>query len=158
MSSSLRTSFLSAAAAAAILLPATVRAAVPQLEGYNLTWSDEFEGAGGQLPDEALWRMTTGTSYPGGAANFGTGEIQTYTADTANCQLTGNGTLQIKAIKSGSAWTSARIETQLSDFMAEAGGKLWIEGRLSLPDVGENGIGYWPAFWTLGGDFRDTFT
>lgn len=154
--SSLRTSLLAAAAAA--VLPATVRAAVPQLEGYNLTWSDEFEGAAGSLPDSSKWLMTTGTSYPGGAANFGTGEIQTYTSDPANCQLTGNGTLQITAIKTGSAWTSSRIETQQTDFMAEAGGKLWIEGRLSLPDVGENGIGYWPAFWTLGGDFRGVYT
>lgn len=146
-------------AAAAAVLPATIRAASPPtMEGYNLTWSDEFEGAAGSLPDSANWLMTTGTSYPGGAANFGTGEIQTYTADPANCQQTGNGSLAITAIKSGSAWTSSRIETQRTDFMAEAGGKLWIEGRLSLPNVGENGIGYWPAFWTLGSDFRGVYT
>lgn len=144
--------------AASAILPAVIRAAVPQHDGYNLTWSDEFTGSAGSLPDETNWLMTTGTSYPGGAANFGTGEIQTYTSDPANCKLSGNGTLQITAIKEGTAWTSARIETQRTDFMAEAGGKMMIEGRLSLPDVGENGIGYWPAFWTLGNDFRGTYT
>lgn len=151
----MRTSLLAAAAATVVVV---VHAAVPQQEGYKLTWSDDFAGAAGALPDSAKWLMTTGTSYPGGAANFGTGEIQTYTAEPDNCQLTGNGTLKITAIKSGTAWTSSRIETQRSDFMAVDGGKLWIEGRLSLPDMGENGIGYWPAFWTLGEDFRGNYT
>lgn len=151
---SIKASIISASA----LLPALVLAKVPQVEGYNLTWSDEFEGSAGSLPDSANWIMTTGTSYPGGAENFGTGEIQTYTSDPSNCQLSGNGTVKITAIKSGSAWTSSRIETQRTDFMAEAGGKMRIQGSLSLPDVGENGIGYWPAFWTLGSDFRGTYT
>lgn len=33
-----------------------------------------------------------------------------------------------------------------------------IQGRLQLPALGQNGLGYWPAFWTLGGNFRDNVT
>lgn len=135
-----------------------VHAVVPSVEGFTLTWSDDFTGSAGALPDSANWLMSTGTSYPGGAANWGTGEIQTYTSDPANVKLSGNGTVQITALKSGTAWTSARIETQRTDFMAKDGGKLRIQGRLSLPEVTANGIGYWPAFWTLGSDFRGNYT
>lgn len=134
------------------------QAAVPTIDGFTLTWSDDFVGTANSLPNTANWIFTTGTSYPGGAANFGTGEIQTYTSSTENLALTGNGTLGITARKDASgAWTSSRIETQRTDFACAAGGKLRIVGSLSLPPLGANGIGYWPAFWALGGQFRGNY-
>ncbi|POS77479.1 glycosyl hydrolase family 16 [Diaporthe helianthi] len=132
-------------------------AVVPEVEGFKLTWSDDFVGQANSLPNPANWLISTGTSYPGGASNWGTGEIQTYTSDPANLKISGNGTLQITAIKTGTAWTSARIETQRTDFLAQAGGKMRIQGSLNLPDMGEACVGYWPAFWTLGSDFRGNF-
>ena len=113
--------------------PAAVRAAVPTVNGFTLAWSDDFEGAAGSLPKSENWIFTTGTSYPGGAANFGTGEIQTYTKDPANVQLDGKGNVKITAIKNGQAWTSARIETQRKDFLAPAGGKSKCQLSLSFP-------------------------
>jgi beta-glucanase (GH16 family) len=134
------------------------QAAVPTIEGFTLTWSDDFVGAANSLPNTANWLFSTGTSYPGGAANWGTGEIQTYTSSTENLALTGNGTLGITARRDAAgAWTSARVETRRTDFACASGGKMRIVGSLLLPPLGANGIGYWPAFWALGGQFRGNY-
>ncbi|KAK8015415.1 endo-1-3-beta-glucanase [Apiospora arundinis] len=142
---------------AAVAAPSMVQAAVPAVSGFTVAWSDDFEGAAGSLPKAENWIFTTGTSYPGGAANFGTGEIQTYTKDPKNVQVDGQGALKITAIKNGEAWTSARIETQRKDFMAPVGGKMRIQASLKTPKVA-NPLGYWPAFWTLGAAFRGVYT
>lgn len=52
-------------------------AAVPTIDGFTLTWSDDFVGTANSLPNTADWTPMTGTSYPGGAANWGTNEIET---------------------------------------------------------------------------------
>ena len=52
-------------------------------------------------------------------------------------------------------WTSARIETQRADFKPPAGGVMRIESRIQMPNVtGAAALGYWPAFWALGGPYR----
>lgn len=61
---------------AAGLLP-FANAAVPTIDGFTLTWSDDFVGTANSLPNTADWTAMTGTSYPGGAANWGTNEIET---------------------------------------------------------------------------------
>ncbi|KAH6988419.1 family 16 glycosyl hydrolase [Ilyonectria destructans] len=144
-------------AALAAFLPA-IRAAVPAIAGFSLTWSDDFVGTANGLPNLANWIVDTGTSYPGGPSQWGTSEIQVYTSSTSNLKLNGNGALQITAIRDAAGgWTSARIETQRSNFMAAAGGKMRIQASLNLPVVGSNGIGYWPAFWTLGSAYRGNY-
>lgn len=65
-----------AALATSSLLSFT-RAAVPSIEGFTTTWSDDFEGSAYSQPDTAKWKAMTGTQYEGGAANWGTNEIQT---------------------------------------------------------------------------------
>lgn len=143
--------------ALAAFLPA-IRAAVPDIAGFSLTWSDDFVGTANGLPNLANWIVDTGTSYPGGPSQWGTSEIQVYTSSTSNLKLNGNGALQITAIRDAAGgWTSARIETQRSNFMAAAGGKMRIQASLNLPVVGSNGIGYWPAFWTLGSAYRGNY-
>ncbi|KAK7434394.1 hypothetical protein CaCOL14_013013 [Colletotrichum acutatum] len=135
-----------------------VHGAVPTIPGFSLTWSDDFVGSANSLPNTGNWIIDAGTSYPGGPANWGTGEIQTYTSSVNNLRLNGNGALQITAIKASSgSWTSARIESQRGDFMAQAGGKMRVQASLNLPVVGSNGIGYWPAFWTLGNAYRGNY-
>jgi hypothetical protein len=108
----------------------------------------------------ANWLYDLGTSYPGGAANWGTGEVETMTNSTANLFQDGAGHLQIKPIRSASgAWTSGRIETQRNDFQPPAGGKLRIQASLQQPNVsGAAAAGYWPAFWALGAPFRGNYT
>lgn len=128
--------------------------------GFTITWSDEFNGTAGTLPTAANWLIDLGTSYPGGAAQFGTGEIETYTNDPANVAVNGDGILEITPLRdSTGAWTSARIETVETDFTAAAGKILQIEARISMPSVtGTPAIGYWPAFWALGSAFRGVYT
>lgn len=122
-------------------------------------WREDFEGAAGSPPSSENWIIDTGTSYPGGPANWGTGERQTYTDSPENLKLDGNGNLSITALRDGGGgWSSGRIETQRTDFAAPDGGLMRIEARMQLPNVsGDAALGYWPAFWTLGAEYRGNY-
>ncbi|MEV0720163.1 carbohydrate-binding protein [Asanoa sp. NPDC050611] len=145
---------------AAVATAVTANASVPATpSGWTLAWSDDFNGSANSLPSSANWIIDTGTGYPGGPGNWGTGEIQTYTNSTSNLSLDGSGNLRITPIRNGSGqWTSARIETQRSNFKAPSGGVLRIEGRIQMPNVtGAQAAGYWPAFWALGAPYRGNY-
>jgi beta-glucanase (GH16 family) len=136
------------------------RAAVPPTPtGWSLSFSDDFTGSAGTLPSGGNWIFDTGHSYPGGPGNWGTGEIQNYTANPSNVSLDGNGNLRITPLRDGAGnWTSARIETQRTNFKAAEGGILRIEGRIQMPNVtGNAALGYWPAFWALGSPYRGNY-
>jgi beta-glucanase (GH16 family) len=150
---------VTAAAAVAAALTIAANAAVPPPPtGWTLAWSDDFNGAAGSLPSSTNWQIDLGHGYPGGPANWGTGEIQNYTSSTSNLSLDGAGNLRITPRRSGTAWTSARIETRRADFKAPAGGILRIEGRIQMPNVtGSAALGYWPAFWALGSPYRGNY-
>ncbi|KAJ5008574.1 Glucan endo-1,3-beta-glucosidase A1 [Colletotrichum sp. SAR 10_66] len=143
---------------AAILLALPIaQAQVPDIAGFSKTWFDDFTGSRGALPSSGNWIIDTGTSYPGGPANWGTGEVQTYTNSPSNVATNGQGNLVITAIKNAKgAWTSARIETKQT-FMAPAGKKMRVQASLKLPNLGGGGVGYWPAFWTLGAAYRGNY-
>ncbi len=149
-------------AAAALLLAAlgvaaAAEAAVPPPPaGWSQVFLDDFNGAAGSRVNTGNWRYTTGTSYPGGPANFGTGEVETMTDSTANVSLDGAGNLRITPQRDGAGrWTSGRIETQRSDFQPPAGGTLRVQARIQQPNViGAGALGYWPAFWMLGAPYR----
>src|SRR5205809_5922214 len=121
---------LFAVAAAVVLLTAalsgrtTANAAVPPTQpGWTLMFSDDFNGAAGSGVS-GNWRLTTGTSYPGGPAQFGTGEVETMTADRSNVALDGSGNLRITPQRGGpTGWTSARIGPNRDDFQPPARGK-----------------------------------
>ena len=124
--------------------------------GWKTEWSDDFAGPAGVRPSAANWLTDTGTSYPGGAAAWGTGEVESFTKDPANVALDGHGHLRITAIRDGNgAWTSGRLETTRTNFQPAPGQTLRIEARIKAPNGGQ---GYWPAFWMLGKDFRGTYT
>jgi len=145
---------------AAVITAITATAAVPPPpSGWTLVWSDDFNGTSGTLPASANWIIDTGTGYPGGPPNWGTGEIQTYTASTANLNLDGAGNLRITPLRNTSgAWTSARVETRKADFKPADGRILRIESRLQMPNVtGSAALGYWPAFWALGSPYRGNY-
>jgi beta-glucanase (GH16 family) len=105
-------------------------------KNWQLTWSDEFEGEAGQLPDATKW------TYDLGNSGFGNNELQNYTNNPENVSLDGNGNLVITAIKNGNSYTSARVKTQ-GKFNQQYGR---FEARLITP----YGQGIWPAFWMLG--------
>ncbi|WP_309642097.1 glycoside hydrolase family 16 protein [Flavobacterium sp.] len=114
-----------------------------QLDNRNwqLSWSDEFDGSIGQLPDATKWGFDLGT----GSNGWGNQELQNYTNRAENVSMDGNGNLVITAKKEslgGSQYTSARIKTQ--NLFSQTYGR--FEARLKTP----YGQGLWPAFWMLG--------
>jgi hypothetical protein len=116
--------------------------------GFITTFSDNFAGAAGSAPNSANWFYDEGTG-------FGTGEIETMTNSTANCSLDGNGDLKLTAIESGTSWTSCRLESQLDNFYAVPGGQMIMEASVEQPNPASgDGLGYWPAFWSLGSPGR----
>ena len=130
-------------------------AAVPSAPaGWTTVFSDDFNGAAGTGLNTANWLYDTGTSYSGGAANWGTGEVETATSSTTNVYQDGSGHLVIKPVRDASGnWTSGRVETQRTDFAAPAGGELELSASLQQPNPA-SGSGYWPAFWALGAAAR----
>lgn len=142
------------------ILPKLATAGLPPISGsgYNhVLFSDDFTGAAGQPPNPNKWMIDTGTQYPNGPSQWGTGEIETYTNNPANVKLSGKGNLQITPIKAADgSWTSGRIETIKDNFFPPAGGKMKVEANVRMPAVTpQNGLGYWPAFWMLGSGYRN---
>ena len=135
-----------AALAALILTFGLFQSPQQQTNNWVLTWSDEFNGPDGALPDETKWAVQTGGN------GWGNNELQYYTARRENVRQE-NGNLLIEAIKEQFAgpdgvqrkYTSARI-TSAGRFSQQYGR---FEARIKLPF----GQGIWSAFWLLGNDF-----
>ncbi|MGW2235597.1 glycoside hydrolase family 16 protein [Streptomyces sp. NPDC001759] len=127
--------------------------------GWTQVFADDFNGSAGTGVNTSNWLYDTGTSYPGGAANWGTGEVESMTNSTNNVALDGSGNLKITPLRDGAGnWTSGRIETNRTDFQPPAGGKLRVEARIQMPNVtGNAAAGYWPAFWMLGAPYRGNY-
>src|SRR5690348_5943355 len=68
------------------------------LGAWSLQFADEFNGSGAL--NGANWLYDTGHNYPGGAGNWGTGEIENMTTSTANVNQTG-GHLAITPLRDG---------------------------------------------------------
>lgn len=106
---------------------------------WILTWSDEFDGAAGVLPDATKWTFDIGNG------GWGNQELQYYTNRPENVSLDGTGNLVITAKSEsfgGASFTSARIKTQ--GLFTQTYGR--FEARIKTP----YGPGIWPAFWMLG--------
>jgi hypothetical protein len=120
--------FAAAAVTAMVVAAPTPASAVPAPPaGYTVVFGDDFNGAAGTRLNETNWQYDLGTSYPGGAANWGTGEVETMTSNSANVSMDGAGHLAITPLRyAAGRWTSARIETRRTDFQPPAGGKMRI--------------------------------
>ena len=124
--------------------PTMTQAAAPP--GYNLVWSDEFNGAVGSAPNPANW------TYDLGGGGWGNKEQEIYTSSNAVIAADSGATdgfaLDIFSSTDGTHYYSSRIKTQ--------GLRSWqygyIEVRAKVPPGGASYQGYWPAFWTLGPD------
>jgi len=127
---------VAALAAASVVCGGKTAAVSPSPAPGTTAWSDEFDGAAGSLPDASKW------TYDLGAGGWGNQELQTYTNQTENVHLDGQGHLVIHVSSTPSGYTSARLKTQ-GKFTTQYGR---IEARAKLP----SGQGLWPAFWMLG--------
>ncbi|MFE7447580.1 glycoside hydrolase family 16 protein [Streptomyces chartreusis] len=147
------------AAATTVAVPSANASAPTPPSGWTQVFLDDFQGAAGSGVNTSNWQYATGKGYPGGPANWGTGEIETMTNSTNNVSLDGNGNLRITPRRDASGnWTSGRIETNRTDFQPPTGGKLRVESRIQVPNVtGAAAKGYWPAFWMLGGPYRGNY-
>ncbi|WP_194925965.1 acyltransferase family protein [Catenulispora pinisilvae] len=144
--------------AAAYLLTSRLAAQLPFTSPWHTVFAADFQGPAGAPPPSRDWLIDIGHCYPGcPAPDWGTGEVETMTADPANVHLDGHGALQLTPLRGpDGAWTSGRIETRRSDFAAPPGGELRMSAELTLPGVTPaDGAGYWPAFWALGSGVRD---
>ncbi|MFW6226804.1 MAG: glycoside hydrolase family 16 protein [Bacteroidota bacterium] len=112
---------------------------------WQLVWSDEFDGAQGELPDNTKWTFDIGAGDNG----WGNQELQYYTDRPENVSLDGEGNLVITARSEtlgGRQFTSARIKTE--GLFEQQYGR--FEARLITP----YGPGLWPAFWMLGANIE----
>ena len=115
----------------------------PAQHGYVLSWSDEFNGKDGSLPDSSKWVMETG------GGGWGNNELESYTNRPQNAHIE-NGSLVITALKETLTgtdgitrpYTSARLKT--AKLFEQKYGR--FEARIKIP----KGQGMWPAFWMLG--------
>ncbi len=121
------------AASLGAVVEGEVKAVNTDLSGYELVWSDEFDGT--ELSD--VWNLEEGY--------IANNELQDY--QKSGNHVISDGTLKITAKKINDdkkfgSYTSTRINTKGNK--AFTYGK--IEARMKLP----MGNGVWPAFWTLG--------
>ena len=103
--------------------------------GYNLVWSDEFDGSS---IDTNKW------GYDIGGSGWGNNELEYYTDRSDNAYVS-NSILHIRAKKESygdKSYTSARMLSK-NKFNIQYG---YVEARIALP----SGMGIWPAFWMLG--------
>ena len=100
---------------------------------------DNFDGPAGTPPSPALWDYDVGPYQDDG--------VQIYTRSPQNARLDGQGHLVIRALKTDSGYTSARLVTR---------GKLAMQyGTLTARIKFPSGRGIWPAFWMLGTTYPD---
>jgi beta-glucanase (GH16 family) len=108
--------------------------------GWNLAWSDEFDGPAGTAANGTNWVYETGNNN-----GWGNSELEYYQAGNANGALDGNGNFVITSKQEtvgGFNYTSARLKTQ-GKFSWTYG---HFEARIKIP----YGQGMWPAFWMMG--------
>jgi len=113
--------------------------------GWQLVWSDEFEGSAGAPPDPRFW------TPEGGGDGWGNEQLEFNTDRPENAALDGSGHLVITArreLYQGASYTSARLITR--GLVEVSQGR--VEARLKMPV----GSGMWPAFWMLGASFPET--
>ena len=110
---------------------------------WEVSWNDEFNT---ETLDNYKWVHQLGTGSQFGLAGWGNNEVQYYTNETSNLDISScdndKSCLFINAYKQdylGSEYTSSRIRSVQS----QTYGKIDIRAKLPIAD------GTWPAFWML---------
>jgi beta-glucanase (GH16 family) len=119
-------------------------AASTKNDGWQLVWSDEFNGSDGSSIDHSKWTIETG------GEGWGNEELEFYTNRIENVSIReGHLAITARAEKFTASgitrnYTSGRLKT-LGHFSQTYGR---FEARIKVP----SGQGMWPAFWMLGDD------
>ena len=101
--------------------------------GYNLAWSDEFNGSSINVGN---WTFEAGNNN-----GWGNGELENYTNRIQNAFVS-QGNLIIEARQEGNSYTSARMITKNK--------RAFTFGRVDIRAKLPTGKGIWPALWMLG--------
>ncbi|TAK42059.1 MAG: glycosyl hydrolase family protein [Saprospiraceae bacterium] len=123
-----------------ISLPAEGYTTPSSYPGYDLLWSDEFEGSS---IDNGNWTYDLGDGCPD-VCGWGNNELEWYTDRPENAYVQ-DGSLIINAMKEnigGKSYSSARLKSQ--------GKQNFKYGRIDVRAVLPYGKGLWPAIWMLG--------
>lgn len=119
--------------AAGLVIPTGGFTSPTSYAGYNLAWSDEFDGT---VLNPAFW------TFEGGGGGWGNNELQHYREDNTS-MVNGNLIITAKKQSFGSSdYTSSRIVTK--------GKKTFKFGRIDIRAALPGGQGLWPALWMLG--------
>ncbi|WP_428741692.1 glycoside hydrolase family 16 protein [Tenacibaculum sp.] len=124
-----------------ILLATSCSSLKKNYKGYQLVWSDEFNGNSVDLNNWSfqIWKA--------GRVN---NEWQKYVEDTSNYKLK-NGKLYLTATKTGKNERGGYTSTRLSSF----GKKEFTYGRIEFRAKMPKGRGTWPALWMLGSNIKE---
>ena len=95
---------------------------------------DDFDGPAGAAPDSDKWGVVEGTGWDPGVQD----------CTTESSLLDGQGHLAIQARKTGSGYTSGRVQTKGKASF----GYGTLIARIKMP----SGRGLWPSFWSVGVD------
>ncbi len=126
-----------------VTIPSTGFSSPQPYEGYELIWSDEFDGS---TIDDSKWNFNLGTGCPT-LCGWGNNEEQAFSDRTSNLFFQ-EGNLVIAARKeliSGKEFSSARINTD-DKFEMKFGR---IDIRASMPSA----LGTWVALFMLNKDY-----
>jgi beta-glucanase (GH16 family) len=121
-----------------IPIPATGYSTPTAYPGYQLVWSDEFDGP---ALDTTNWGYNLGDGCPD-LCGWGNDELEFYTKENATVQ---DGHLIITAKQQamgGKNYTSSRITTK--------GKRAFQYGRVDIRAASPKGRGLWPAIWMMG--------
>lgn len=123
-----------------LVIPSSGYTTPTSYDGYELTWSDEFQAAELNLED---WGYDLGRGNNG----WGNNELQTYTEE--NAYIADDEYLVIEAREEpldGAAYTSSRIKT--------LGKKHFKFGRIDIRAALPETQGLWPALWMMGSNIN----
>lgn len=129
------------------------RAPDPGPEGWSLVWSEEFNEPAGTPPNPDIWSYEIGDGSINGIPGWGNDELQYYTDELENAATDGQGNMVLTVREADGTldcyygpcdYTSARLITKNKAEFAYGR----IESRILVPE----GVGIWPAFWSLGTD------
>ena len=123
---------------AGLTIPSSGYTSPDSYPGYNLVWSDEFDGA---TLNTSNWTFEMGDGCPNNCG-WGNNELQYYREDNVSMV---NGHLVITAKKQrfgGREYTSSRLITK--------GKRQFKFGRIDIRAALPEGQGLWPALWMLG--------
>ncbi|KAJ7616317.1 glycoside hydrolase family 16 protein [Mycena polygramma] len=130
---------------------ATASASIPTLNGYEVVWSDDFNGDHGASIDTSKWDQRAYTPTTNG-------EDEIYNAGTGQVHLSGDGQLYIVPTLSGGEWLSGRVESWTAQ-ACEGGGAMIFQAEIQVPNFTGSPskfAGLWPAFWAKGESYRSS--